>query len=42
VFRPGEKIFLPKRGYGHPGKNDPGAAVLSGPNSLKQEDFCSS
>jgi len=42
VFHPGKKVFSPKRGYGRPGENGPGTALLSRPISLKREDFRSS
>ena len=37
VFRPGEKVFSPKRGYSRQGEKASGAGVLSGVFSPKRE-----
>jgi len=41
VFRPGEKVFSPKRGYSRLGEKAPGASVLSGVLSPRREILCS-
>jgi len=37
VFRLGEKVFSPKRGYSRQGEKSPGASVLSGVSSPRRE-----